>query len=111
MSYKDNIAYCSAVILKRETLEIINHANVLQKVSSSYIPGLFFLREAKPILQALKKLDLDFDLLLVDGHGQLHPRKCGLACFIGIKINKPVIGIAKNLLCGKIKQDKNIDKK
>jgi deoxyribonuclease V len=30
----------------------------------------------------------------------LHPRKCGLACYIGVTIDKPTIGIAKSRLCG-----------
>ena len=60
------------------------------------------LKEAKPLLKILRLLKKSFDVLLVDGHGILHPRKCGLACYIGIIIDKPTIGVAKNLLCGSI---------
>jgi deoxyribonuclease V len=43
--------------------------------------------------------------LLIDGHGRLHPRKCGLASYIGVITNKPTIGVAKHLLCGYVRED------
>jgi len=66
---------------------------------------LFVLREAGPALRTLKKLKR-YDLLLVDGHGRLHPRRCGLACYLGVALNKPAIGVAKSILCGTAKDGK-----
>lgn len=109
VSYKGNKAYCSAVVLSRKSLEILDSKNSSFGISSPYIPGFFMLREAKPILLTLKKLRENFDILLVDGHGILHPRKCGLACYVGLKLDKPVIGVAKKLLCGKIRPDSKIE--
>jgi len=109
VSYKDNIAYGAAVILDRNKKEVIEVTKSTLKVTSPYIPGLFVLREARPILKTLDKLTKDFDLLLIDGNGQLHPRRCGLACYIGLVLDKPVIGVAKNLLCGKVKRDKTVE--
>lgn len=108
VSYKNDLAYCSAVILEKNSMNIIESSTISMKVSSPYIPGLFMLRESKPILKTLKRLGKSFDLLLVDGHGRLHPRKCGLACYIGIMIDKPVIGIAKRLLCGSVENDSSV---
>jgi len=79
VSYKGNKAYCSAVILDKKSWSIIESKNSSCTVSEPYIPGLFMIREAKPILLTIKKLREDFDILLVDGHGVLHPRNCGLA--------------------------------
>jgi len=109
VSYKGNKAYCSAVVLSRKSLEISESKNSSVAISSPYLPGFFMLREAKPILLTLKKLRENFDILLIDGHGVLHPRKCGLACYVGLKLDKPVIGVAKNLLCGKIRPDSKIE--
>ena len=109
VSYKNNIAYGAAVILDRQTHEVIEIAKSTLKVTTPYIPGFFVLREAKPILKTLDKLTQDFDLLLVDGNGQLHPRRCGLACYIGLVLDKPVIGVAKKLLCGKVKRDQTVE--
>ena len=37
--------------------------------------------------------------------GCSHPRKCGLASFVGVLIDKPTIGIAKKLLCGEVNSE------
>ncbi len=109
VSYRNDFAYCSAVILDKNNLNTIEAKTSKLKSTARYIPGLFMLKESKPILHTLKKLEKNFDILLVDGNGQLHPRKCGLACYIGLKIDKPVIGVAKSLLCGKVRSDSRVE--
>jgi deoxyribonuclease V len=109
VSYKKDTAYCSAVIMKKNNLELIESVNAKSVVRHPYIPGLFILRESEPILNTLKLLKNQFDLLLIDGHGLLHPRKCGLASYIGVLIDRPTIGVAKSLLCGSIKKDQFIE--
>ena len=109
VSYQENLAFCSAIILDIENLNVVESIRISKKVSHPYIPGVFMLRESDPILNALNKLKTNFDLLLIDGHGRLHPRFCGLACYIGIKINKPTIGVAKKLLCGNVKSNSKIE--
>ena len=102
VSYKDLNAFCSAVIVDKNTLEIIEIVNEKKTSSYPYIPGLFMLREGELLLQIVRLLKNLFDVLLIDGHGILHPRQCGLASYVGIMIDKPTIGVAKNLLCGSI---------
>jgi deoxyribonuclease V len=63
------------------------------------------LREAGPIMHTLGMLKNDYDLLMVDGHGLLHPRRCGLACYVGVTLDKPTIGVAKSRLCGTVRSD------
>jgi deoxyribonuclease V len=108
VSYKDNTAYGAAVILDKNK-QVIEVAKSSLKVTSPYIPGFFVLREARPILKTIGKLTTDFDLILVDGNGQLHPRRFGLACYIGLALDKPTIGVAKKLLCGKVKKNKTVE--
>jgi deoxyribonuclease V len=50
-----------------------------------------------------------FDLLLIDGHGVLHPRRCGVASYVGVIIDRPTIGVAKSLLCGIAMENNFID--
>jgi deoxyribonuclease V len=108
VSYKDLNAFCSAVIVNINTLEIIEIVNEKSTISYPYIPGLFMLREGEPLLKIVRLLKNLFDVLLIDGHGILHPRQCGLASYVGIMIDKPTIGVAKNLLCGSILENSNV---
>ena len=99
VSYKDLNAFCSAVIFNKNTLEVIEIINEKSTVDHPYIPGLFMLIEGKPLLRILRLLKNQFDVLIIDGRGILHPRKCGLASYVGITMDKPTIGVVKNLLC------------
>ncbi|MDQ3948191.1 MAG: endonuclease V [Thermoproteota archaeon] len=100
-----NGAYCSAVIMDRNMQKLVESVDVQTIVKYPYVPGLLMLREAEPIFYTLKLLKNTYDLLLIDGHGLLHPRKCGLACYIGVTLDKPTIGVAKSRLCGMVRPD------
>mmetsp|Transcript_3529 Transcript_3529/g.3413 ORF Transcript_3529/g.3413 Transcript_3529/m.3413 type:complete len:149 (+) Transcript_3529:225-671(+) len=39
------------------------------------------------------------DVIMVDGNGLLHPRRCGAACHLGVLADIPSIGVAKNYYC------------
>jgi deoxyribonuclease V len=100
-----NAAYCSAVIMDGNMQKLVESVDVQTIVKYPYVPGLLMLREAEPIFYALKLLKNTYDLLLIDGHGVLHPRKCGLASYIGVTLDKPTIGVAKSRLCGTVRPD------
>lgn len=111
VSYRRKTAYCSAVIISKENFEIIETVSSKSEIINPYIPGLFIIRESAPILKTLRLITRPFQLLLVDGNGVLHPRRCGLACHIGISINLPTIGVAKSLLCGNVQSDNFVSHK
>lgn len=87
-------------------IEVINYKTTVDNI---YIPSLLILRESKSILKTLELIKNPYDLLLIDAHGILHPRQCGMACYIGIIVDKPTIGIAKKLLCGRILKDDYVE--
>lgn len=67
-----------------------------------YQPGYFAFREGPVLLAAIQKLIQKIGesprLLIIDGHGIAHPRKMGLASWVGIKSGIPSLGIAKDTL-------------
>ncbi|SRR5579875_929202 len=105
VSYREGLANAAAVVMDAATLEVLEHVTSTTKVKVPYVPGLMMLREAGPAMSALGLLKTGFDVLLVDGNGQLHPRRFGLACYLGVMLDKPTVGVAKSLLCGTEKKD------
>ena len=71
----------------------------MTEVRFPYIPTYLSYREL-PVLADLLREDRDFDLLMVDGNGILHPLGIGIASHIGVVMDIPTIGIAKGLLYG-----------
>jgi deoxyribonuclease V len=65
-----------------------------------YVPGLLSFREDPAVLAALRRLRATPDVLLYDGHGLAHPRRFGVACHIGLIVDRPAIGCAKSRLVG-----------
>jgi deoxyribonuclease V len=103
VAYDGDVACCSAVVM--EGGSVVESADSQTTVKHPYVPGLLMLREAEPVLHTLAMLKGGYDLLLVDGNGRLHPRKCGLACYLGVTLDKPAIGVAKSRLCGTVRPD------
>ena len=96
VSYRGNTARAAFVLCSFSECRLLKSKIIQTSVGFPYIPTFFFLREARPVLMAVK--GESFDVLLVEGHGRAHPRGYGLASHIGLLIKKPVIGVAKKPL-------------
>ncbi len=98
----------SGVIVVGQLLEVVDHANCIIKASFPYKPCFLSFREGPAAIKATRKLNHRPTLLFVDGCGINHPRKSGLASFIGVLLDIPTIGITKNVLCGEGEEPKKV---
>ncbi len=96
----DELMVTVGVLWDLEKNQATGQSYIISRPTYEYVPGLLFMREAPSIVELVEKIDSGWDLLMVDGHGLLHPRKAGLAVMVGITVDKPTIGIAKKLLVG-----------
>ncbi|MEK6851783.1 MAG: endonuclease V [Candidatus Thermoplasmatota archaeon] len=100
VSYSDSRGFASLVVLRSRDLAVVEEARVAMRVDFPYIPTYLAYREFPLIEAAFLRLRDAPDILLVDGHGQLHPVRCGIACMVGVKLGVPTIGVAKSPLIG-----------
>jgi deoxyribonuclease V len=97
----NRIARAAVVVLRYPGLSAVDYAVARMPVTFPYIPGMLSFREIPVILRACEKITTDPDVLIADGHGRAHPRRMGLACHLGLVLERPTIGCAKSLLTGR----------
>jgi deoxyribonuclease V len=100
---RDNFAIAAAVVIDFITLEVLEEKTLEVELLFPYISGFLGFREADAIISVLKILENNFEVLMVNGHGIMHPRGFGLASHVGLLINMPTIGVAKRLIGGNYK--------
>jgi deoxyribonuclease V len=88
------------VVYDLEKQELIERHALIRPVTFPYIPGLLSFREAQPAIEVIERVKTQVDVYLIDGQGLAHPRKFGVACHIGVLIDRPTIGCAKSRLAG-----------
>jgi deoxyribonuclease V len=98
VAYDDerDLVVAAAVVLDARTLDVVEEATAVGRVSFPYVPGLLAFREIPALLAALASLEADPGLLVCDGYGLAHPRRFGLASHLGVLTGRPSIGVAKN---------------
>ncbi|MFB0620663.1 endonuclease V [Streptomyces sp. AGS-58] len=98
VAYDDglDLVAAAAVVLDAATLEVVAEATAVGRVSFPYVPGLLAFREIPTVRAALDRLMCPPGLVVCDGYGVAHPRRFGLASHLGVLMDLPTIGVAKN---------------
>jgi len=88
------------VVWDRATGECVEQRTARVACHFPYVPGLLSFREIPGLLAAFRRLHTPSEVVLCDAHGYAHPRRFGLACHVGLWLDRPTIGVAKSRLCG-----------
>lgn len=101
----DGLARGAYVQLEYPTLYVRHEFTIQHAIEFPYIPGYLTFREL-PVMWTLCRQAAEqgfpADVLFVDGNGSLHPWRAGIATCLGVLLDRPVIGVGKSLLCGRV---------
>jgi deoxyribonuclease V len=82
-------------VLRVADWNVVERRGVVGRNDFPYVPGLLSFREAPVLLEAFARLQTEPDLIMFDGQGLAHPRRFGLACHVGLWLDRPCLGAAK----------------
>jgi len=103
VAYTEESSIGAVAVLDYESLSLKESRTAICKTRFPYVPTLLSYREIPPAVSAIRRLELDPDIFLVDGHGIMHPYRLGFASHLGLIIAKPTVGVAKSRLCGEVR--------
>lgn len=93
-----------ACVFKFPQLLSVEDKFIIDKLIFPYIPGFLSFREGPVIIDALKSLKTQPDVVIFDGQGIAHPKGLGIASHIGVLFDVPSVGCAKSKLIGYYKE-------
>lgn len=102
-AYNQDNVISAIVVCDYKTMDVKEKVFAVVKANVPYLQGFLAYREGPAISEAYAKLENKPDIMIFDGNGILHPRRCGLASHMGVLLDQASIGIAKQLLLGEVK--------
>ena len=102
VAFNKGKALGAVAVLQYPSLKTIESSTAVQEVGFPYIPTLLSFREMPVLYKAISNLREKPTITLIDGQGQAHPYRCGIASHLGVVMNIPTIGVAKKRLWGDV---------
>ena len=97
-------AFAGVIVYSFPELREIERAWAVRPLEFPYVPGLLSFRELPALLAAMAKLRAEPDVIFCDAQGYAHPRRFGLACHLGVLMDRATVGCAKSRLIGEHEQ-------
>ena len=94
------LARAATAVFRYPEMILVESSVATCPIDFPYVPGFLSFRELPALIEALAALRTRPQMLLCDGQGLAHPRRCGLACHVGVETGIPSIGVAKSRLTG-----------
>ena len=94
-------AVAGLVVLSFPALEVVWEGGSESDLRVPYLPGYLGFREVAPLralVDGARAAGFAPDVVLVDGLGTWHPRRCGSASHLGVTAGVPTVGLAKKML-------------
>jgi len=104
VAYVEDASIAAVAVLDFGSMTLKESQTAICRTRFPYVPTLLALREIPPAVQCIRKLRVQPDVFLVDGHGFAHPYRCGFASHLGLVVRKPTIGVAKGILVGEVER-------
>jgi deoxyribonuclease V len=101
VSVKNDRSQAAVVVATYPDFRVVETVRAQQPTPFPYIPGLLSFREGPVLEEAFARLATEPDVFLFDGMGIAHPRRCGIACHLGLWLERPTVGCGKTLLSGR----------
>lgn len=101
-------ATAAYVLFDSDTGKLIWQTTRRRRITFPYITSYLAFRELPLLIELIESARAEgrgADVLLVDGSGMLHPRRAGMATYLGVLVAQPTVGVTKKLLSGQVDLD------